>query len=246
MAAATAATTGASLQTQHHLHHQLPGMRGDGGGFFGPSHSSSQSFMAPMEVDGSDIATAVIGDGGQASEKPSLYDYLADLFGERLSLRLSGHQKFATQPPSTVAKKPSDTQPASKITNPEEKMGRKIAPPPSDDKLLGFLKREGFKSIRVDTHMRIPPPRASQHPYQFSPGFSLPRTVLPVQSNVLEGRPSRKKKKKTSHSRAKTDAVTLERFRGRVFSEDNPSRSGCRGGRVKAGNNEIQVSDIWL
>lgn len=158
--------------------------------FFGPA----RSVIAPMEIDSSDIAGMV----APVREMPTLYDYLVDIFGERLSLRLAGHQGFRT-PVSTNKKTSPEHQSNSKritATQAGEKEKLSSVPQPKEDALLQFLNREGFKPIKIQLPQKGPPhrpPLASyrqlgRHPCR----FIVPHTVLPVQANVFQSKQAKK------------------------------------------------------
>lgn len=214
-----------------HFHRQLPGMSGDSSSFFGPPPPSSatahSSLMAPME---SDMVVDVIGD---REKSPSLYNYLFDIFGERLGLRLAGHRKFVAQPSSPH--RPPQSKSAHESSTAEDETRK--PPPPSDHKLLAFLNREGFRPVRIDAHRQIPPP---PHTYRgHGVGLSLPRTVLPGQRNVLEERHTKRRKHKGYHSRVHP---SLGQFTGRT-------RGSNKHGKSKSICANIYISDInssWL
>ena len=125
--------------------------------------------------------------GGQPSHSntiPSLYCFFAEVFGERLCVRLSAHHQY------------KDLSHHTRITV-EEQKNQLLETLPEPDSLVvtgamdRFLEREGFKAITVHLPRKSPPPPSASHsrgcygsrqPWT----FSLPQTVLPVTENPLE------------------------------------------------------------
>ncbi len=200
-----------------------------------------------MDVDGGDITTAMMGHRADHGVKKaaSLYDYLFDIFGERLSLRLTGHHKFIPErqgPPQSNASTKSTAGPTASTADEE---ARKLPPaPPSDANLLVFLGREGFKSARIDTHKQVPP----RLPMYRGHGISLflPRMVLPVQRNVLEERHSRKRRRDRAGPRTRphsnnTSSLAAQ-FKGRT-------RVSSGHGKSRPTDIDVYISEIsssWL
>lgn len=111
-----------------------------------------------------------------SSEKPTLYGFLFDLFGESLGLRLAVHETLKKDIPVAQTRE----------THPQQ------APSSHDIRyvnrsLVQFLSKEGFKPVKVDLPYYLPPPRPAYGERQIWT-FNIPRFVLPVQGNVLEHR----------------------------------------------------------
>lgn len=137
------------------------------------------SFMAPM--DSSEMAAM-----GETVQDVTFYDFLVDIFGERLSLKLAGHQRFQTAPAATA---PIESEEA-------EKSSKRNSSAPNEGPLRNFLSREGFKPSKVQLPQKMPqlrplPPSIGGRP---SWTFALPKTMLPVHSNVLEKKHRKSKK----------------------------------------------------
>ena len=179
-----------------------------GDSFFGPT-------MA-MEVDGGGMI--------RGGDIPSLYDYLSDIFGERLSLRLAGHQEFRT-PALNERKASPELQSGSKTA------GKPLAPP-RDDNLLRFLSREGFKPATVQAHQKVPSVRPRSHRGRRLYNFGVAKTVLPVHANVLQKRP------RTKPTLSRTDVASLKgscpNYRGNVAKTQRGRTLVC------------DVSSSWL
>ena len=131
--------------------------------------------------------------GGPQQDMPSLYEFLVDMFGESLLLRLTSHLKnvaqLAEKKVSGVGKSESQGGRRESVVAME---GRGRAR--GEERLLAFLKREGFKPFKV----QLPVKPLSRKPPAYHPWgrqlwqFQIPTTVLPVYRNVLDnrGRPS--------------------------------------------------------
>ena len=143
---------------------------------FGNTSFGLSGAQSSMEEDGEELA-------GQ-KEVTTLYDYLMDLFGERLSLRLVGHLTDKTLHSSV---KPLSTQNQAKDPYHHSRGNRS---------LILFLSQEGFKPVKVDLPHRVVPPRIPPGQYigRQPCTFSIPRSVLPVRGNALE---SHKKRHRT-------------------------------------------------
>ena len=159
-------------------------------GFFGP---------APMEIGGAIIS----GMSEPPRDVPTLYGYLVDVFGERLSARLVGHQKFGTAA-SYAKKESSESLPSSSkadTSRPAETKALKdnprlsqVAQRQKEDSFKNFLSREGFKPVRVPMTTKVTPPPLKAHSrgHKGRPPlrFALSQRAPPMQSNVLGGRPA--------------------------------------------------------
>jgi len=176
-----------------------------------------------MAMDSSEMS----GGGETAKDLPTLYDYLVDMFGERLSLRLTGHQGFKAATTLTKSTEHEDI----------DKESRTNTSVPRDGPLMRFLSREGFRSTKVQLPQKLPHPRQPQ-PLPPSFGgrprwtFPVPRPTLPVHSNVLE---KQRKSKKPPSRRQVTP-----------LKGDSPS---YKRGAAKSRNERVQPSDIsssWL
>ena len=150
----------------------------------GPNDSSFLSGFTPAGrsiMDTSDLSL-----GEPQGHVSSLYEFLVELFGERLILRLAKHQR--------VPQKEKKTEAQGRGTDAVQQKERPVGH--REDPLLQFLKREGFKSSKVQLPLK-PMPRK---PPAFHPWgrqlwrFHIATALLPVQRNVLEemGRPRRR------------------------------------------------------
>lgn len=172
-------------------------------GFFGP---------APMEIGGAIIS----GMNEPAREVPTLYGYLVDVFGERLSARLAGHQKFGTAassakraPPETLpssSRAPTGQPAATKAQDDSPRLSQ-AAEHQKEDSFKNFLSREGFRSVRVPMTTKVAPPPLKTHSrgHKGRPPlrFALSHRALPTQSNVLGSRPPPTKKPLTEAAASK-------------------------------------------
>ena len=164
-------------------------------------------------------------------DMPTLYDYLVEVFGERLNARLAGHQKFRTVA-STVSKvSPESLSSSSKAdaNQPTETKAQKdtsrlsqAAQQQKEDSFMHFLSREGFKPVRVPMTTKVTPPPLKAHSrgHKGRPPlrFAVSQRLLPSQSNVLGSRPAPARKppteteaalKKGSCQSYKTNATKL-------------------------------------
>lgn len=155
-------------------------------GIGGVADNSFLSSFVPAEksmiMDTCDLS---LGGPQEQHTMPSLYEFLVDLFGEELVTRLTAHVKNLS-----LAK---EKRPPSKVETPAKELsltadeGRR---PSREDALVEFLKREGFRSCKVQLPLKLMP----QKPPTFHPWgrqlwrFQIPIPMLPVRSNVLEGR----------------------------------------------------------
>ena len=174
--------------------------------------------MAPM--DSSEMAAM-----GETVQDVTLYDFLVEIFGERLSLKLAGHQGFQTMRATTGPIEPEES----------EKTSKRNSSAPNEGPLRNFLSREGFRTSKVQLPQKMPQPRPLPPSIGGRPcwTFALPKTVLPVHSNVLEKK--RKKNKKPPNQKQVTP-----------LKGDSPS---YRRGASRCRNKKVQPSDIsssWL
>lgn len=135
------------------------------------------------DLDGGESNLAGVGPGGRGgsdtlTDEPTLYGFLFDLFGESLTLRLTGHEalKKTSSPPSQVVE-PHISPPAAPTSRDIRHVNQAI---------VQFLSQEGFKPIRVDLPYHLPQPRHLLYGERRAWTFSIPRFVLPVQGNALE------------------------------------------------------------
>ena len=124
---------------------------------------------------------------GDGKETPTLYDYLVDIFGERLSLRLASHDGYRPQAPAAEAgtNKSGGGGGVEERTSPKQHSG-------DDHALMDFLSQEGFRTARIQLPQKQAPPIRPHPPhYMGRPlySFPIPASCLPVQSNVLDLRP---------------------------------------------------------
>ena len=163
------------------------------------------------------------GVGETVKDLPTLYDYLVDMFGERLSLRLTGHQGFKAT--TTIPKPIEDT----------DRESRTNTSAPKDGPLMRFLSREGFRSTKVQLPQKVPQSRQAQ-PLPSSFGgrprwtFPVPKPSLPVHSNILE-----KQKRRSKKPPSRRQAI--------------PLKGGSPSYRRGASKSRVQPSDIsssWL
>ena len=138
------------------------------------------------DLDSGETNLTGVGDRGAImieapSDEPSLYTFLFDLFGESLGLQLSGHDALMRK------------KDASSVVVPTQHVGE--APSSKDIRhvnkaIVEFLSREGFKSVKVELpYSRPPPPQQGRRGYgewRSQTSFHIPRSLLPVQWNVLE------------------------------------------------------------
>ena len=126
------------------------------------------------------------------SDEPSLYTYLFDMFGESLVLRLSGHDALKRK--DTLMAAPLLTQ---QVGEAGAQKQPQQAPSNKDIRhvnkaVVQFLSREGFKSVKVELPYSRPPPppkrqgRGGYGEWRSQTSFHIPRSLLPVQWNVLE------------------------------------------------------------
>ena len=112
----------------------------------------------------------------------SLYQFLFEIFGERLTLRLLSHHRDHTL---SHKKPPTIPEPTTKIDLIKH----------TNKALERFLNREGYRSIHVQLPQKAPPPPSAPRGYYKGRDpwtFSIPRSLLPVPANVLEQRKRRK------------------------------------------------------
>lgn len=125
------------------------------------------------------------------TESPShltLYDYLAEVIGEGLTLSLTPNARLV----EAEKVKPNATIPK---TLPE--LSKTATSKHTASSLERFLGREGFRPIRVQLPLRVPPPPSVPRGYYKGRDpwtFHVPQTLLPVSGNVLE-----KKQRSRSH-----------------------------------------------
>lgn len=161
-----------------------------------PSSSSAAAsaslFGGPSLTLNASSALADLQEGNGGGSHPSsgdvtlsLYSFFADVFGERLCVRLSSHDRYKDLHRDTRRRMCE-----------EHKNTLLEALPEVDNQMVTrsvdrFLEREGFKAVTVQRPRKSPPPPSSSQPRgcygDREPWtFSLPRTVLPVTENPLE------------------------------------------------------------
>lgn len=152
----------------------------------GPGDSSFLSGFAPAGksiMDTSDLSL-----GEPQGQVYSLYEFLVELFGERLIFRLARHQGVPQK--EKVEKKTETRGKGTDALRQERPAGHR------EDPLLQFLKREGFKSSKVQLPLKpVPHKPPTFHPWGRQLWrFHVATALLPVQRNVLEeiGRPRRR------------------------------------------------------
>ena len=199
----TSATSAASSLHQGLSSQQLGGARESGflSGFGG---SAEKSIMDTSEL-------GLVGEP-PPNLLPSLYEFLVDLFGEKLVLRLTPHIRNVSS--SSCERKIAKKSPAVQGRE-SESQSRERKGMPREDPLLSFLKREGFRPYKVQLPLKPMPRKAPAfHPWGRQLWrFNIPTTLLPVQGNMLEGRTRRRPK----------GSVPLKATRGHMHRSRNKS-----------------------
>ena len=136
------------------------------------------SEKSDLDSSETNLTGVVVGRGAAeaSSEKPTLYGFLFDLFGESLGLRLAVHETLRKDVSVAQTSEPHPQQ------APSNHDIRHV-----NRSLVQFLSKEGFKPVKVDLPYYLPPPRLMYGERQ-SWSFSIPRFVLPVRGNALDHR----------------------------------------------------------
>jgi hypothetical protein len=176
-----------------------------GGGGGGAHDNSFLSSFGPTGgkslMDTSDLNLG----GGPQQDMPSLYEFLVDVFGESLVLRLTCHPKNVVQlgdkkMPGVSVKTGAPGRRGSIVGT--EGRGRAGA----EERILAFLKREGFRPFKV----QLPMKPLSRKPPAYHPWgrqlwqFQISTALLPVQRNALDerGRPYNPRRNLTNNAAA--------------------------------------------
>lgn len=119
----------------------------------------------------------------------TLYDYLADVIGEGLSLSLSVPTHNG-EPGTPLNPYPSKTSPENLKVDGSKRTTRSLE---------AFLSGEGFRPIRIQLPQRPPPPPSIPRGYYKGREpwtFGLPQSVLPIGGNILEQKDRDKRRSK--------------------------------------------------
>ena len=148
-------------------------------------NSFLSSFVPAADKSLMDTSDLSLGGPQEQYEMPSLYEFLVDLFGEKLVQRLTAHVKNLSvgreKRPSTRAEVS-----AKELSRTAADEGKRASR--REESLVYFLKREGFRLYKV----QLPLKRMPQKPPAFHPWgrqlwrFQIPTALLPVRTNVLE------------------------------------------------------------
>ena len=164
----------------------LPTASGGGGGGGAHDNSFLSSFGPSRGKSLMDTSDLNLG-GSPQQDMPLLYEFLVDIFGESLLLRLTSHL--------TNVAALGEKKPLGKTGSLERKRESVVAMEGrgragGEERLAAFLKKEGFRAVKV----QLPVKPLSRRPPAYHPWgrqlwqFQIPTNLLPVRRNVLEDR----------------------------------------------------------